>query len=153
MTQSPASATANDAAARGDTGIFRLARSDLAALKQAADELDQAFFSVNLEKARNIPGFIRAMSRDLGFPDWFGGNLDALHDCLTDLSWRPAPGYIITLEGYEALRSNPTSFAMLNEVLASVAAAWQERKVPFRVFYLQGDTTATARSESPSGTP
>lgn len=148
----PANATPNDAAGSGDTGIFRLARNDLAALRQAADELNQAFFSVNLENARNVPGFIRAMSRDLGFPDWFGGNLDALHDCLTDLSWHPASGYIIALDGYGALRSNPTSFAMFNEVLASAAEAWQARKVPFRVFYLQDDA-ATTRRQTPSGRP
>lgn len=26
------------------------------------------------------------LSESLGFPDWYGGNLDALYDCLTDLS-------------------------------------------------------------------
>lgn len=26
------------------------------------------------------------LARELGFPDWYGGNLDALFDCLTDLT-------------------------------------------------------------------
>lgn len=26
-----------------------------------------------------------ALARQLSFPDWYGGNLDALHDCLTEL--------------------------------------------------------------------
>ena len=119
-----------------NAGIFLLARQDLPALRQAADELEQAFFSVDLGSARNVPGFIKALKRDLDFPDWFGGNLDALHDCLTDFSWRPAPGYVITLDGSETLRANPTSFAIFNEVLVSVIEWWQERNVPFRVFYL-----------------
>ena len=25
------------------------------------------------------------LARELAFPDWYGGNLDALYDCLTDL--------------------------------------------------------------------
>lgn len=25
------------------------------------------------------------LARELRFPDWYGGNLDALYDCLTDL--------------------------------------------------------------------
>ena len=25
------------------------------------------------------------LARELSFPDWYGGNLDALHDCLTEL--------------------------------------------------------------------
>ena len=27
----------------------------------------------------------RALAEGLHFPAWYGGNLDALHDCLTDL--------------------------------------------------------------------
>ena len=26
------------------------------------------------------------LTEELSFPDWFGRNLDALHDCLTDIS-------------------------------------------------------------------
>ena len=140
----------NTTPADGNTGLFKIAQRDLAALQAAAGELGQACFNVNLEYARNVPGFIRAVSRDLAFPDWFGGNLDALHDCLTDLSWRPAPGYVITLENSEALRANPTSFAMFNEVLASVVEVWQSRNIPFRVFYLLDDTAA-APSVNASG--
>ena len=135
------------------TGIFRLSRTDLPALRQAADELKQAFFSVDLGSARNVPGFIRALSRDLDFPEWFGGNLDALNDCLTDFSWCPATGYVITLDGSEALRANPTSFAVFNEVLASVVEAWQLRNIPFRVFYLQDDPPRTGRPDCSSIRP
>ena len=27
----------------------------------------------------------KLLAQQLGFPEWYGGNLDALHDCLTDL--------------------------------------------------------------------
>ena len=131
-----------------NAGIFLLARQDLPALQQAANELKQAFFRVDLGNARNVPGFIKALQRDLAFPDWFGGNLDALHDCLTDFSWHPATGYVIVLDGSEALRANPTSFAIFNEVLASVVEAWQARDIPFRVFYLQD--AAAMRRNSPT---
>jgi hypothetical protein len=133
-------------------GIFRLARKDLPALRQAAGELKLAFFSVDLQNAHNVPGFIKALNRDLDFPDWFGGNLDALHDCLTDFSWHPAPGYVITLGGSETLRANPTSFAAFNAVLASAVEAWQARNIPFRVFYLQEDATPVDRGDFSSGT-
>ena len=146
MTRTQLNATPAD----GNTGLFKIAHRDLAALQAAAGELGQACFNVNLERARNVPGFIRAVSRDLAFPDWFGGNLDALHDCLTDLSWRPAPGYVITLENSEALRANPTSFAMFNEILASAIEEWQSRNIPFRVFYLLDDVAA-GQSGDPSG--
>ena len=132
----------------GDTrtaGIHKLSRKDLPALQKAAEELKLAYFAVDLQNARNVPGFIKALQRDLAFPDWFGGNLDALHDCLTDFSWHPAPGYVITLSGTESLSAHPTSFAAFNEVLSSAVEAWQSRNIPFRIFYLQDDPV-------PSGT-
>ena len=119
------------------TGIFRLDRKDLPALQAAAIELGQAFYLVDLSHARNVPGFIKAMRRDLQFPEWFGGNLDALNDCLTDFSWRPASGYVIALSGSEMLRATPTSLATLNEVLSCAVEEWKRRDVPFRIFYLQ----------------
>ena len=120
-------------------GIFKLARQDLAALKQAAAELKQACLMVNLADAKTVPGFIEAISRDLSFPEWFGGNLDALHDCLTDLSWLPASGYVIVLDRFSALQGNPTSFAVLNAVLSSVVEEWQTRNVPLKIFYLEDE--------------
>ena len=119
------------------TGIFRLDRKDLPALQAAARELGQAFYLVDLSHARNVPGFIKAMRRDLQFPEWFGGNLDALNDCLTDFSWRPASGYVIAVSGSEMLRATPTSLATLNEVLSCAVEEWERRDVPFRIFYLQ----------------
>lgn len=124
-------------------GIFRLNRGDLPALKAAAGELGQAFFVVDLSRARNVPGFIKAMQRDLHFPDWFGRNLDALLDCLTDLSWHPAAGYVIVLSESESLKATPTSLAALNEVLSCAVDKWNERGIAFRIFYLQD---ADARS-------
>lgn len=131
----------NEATASQTAGIFRLARTDLPALELAAKELGQAFFKVDLQKARNVPGFIKALKRDLVFPDWFGGNLDAVNDCLTDLSWCPAPGYVIVISGAESLSANPTSFAALNAVLASAVDAWRQRDTPFRIFYILAETT------------
>ena len=120
-------------------GLAKVARKDLPALLKAADELKMAVFNVDLKDARNVPGFIKALRRDLEFPDWFGGNLDALHDCLTDFSWHPAPGYVITLTGSEALSANPTSFAAFNAVLSSVVEEWTTRSTPFWIFYVQDD--------------
>ena len=128
----------------GSPGIFRLATKDIIALKEAATELSLAFLSVDLTKSANIPSFIKALKHDLNFPDWFGGNLDALNDCLTDFSWHPAAGYVITLSGSERLRSNPTSFAMLNEVLANAVEEWQKRNIPFWVFYVMDDPAPAA---------
>ena len=133
-------------------GFFKLARKDLPALRKAAEELHMAFFSVDLKNARNVPGFIKALRIGLDFPDWFGGNLDALHDCLTDFSWCPASGYVITLEGSETLSANPTSFAAFNAVLSSVVDEWKTRTTPFWIFYVQDDDGSGDENGVRSGT-
>ncbi len=40
---------------------------------------------------------IAAIAKALGFPSWFGQNLDALYDSLTDLSWLPAGEYVLVV--------------------------------------------------------
>ncbi|MFD5824862.1 barstar family protein [Lentzea sp. NPDC060358] len=40
---------------------------------------------------------IAAIAKALDFPSWFGQNLDALHDSLTDLSWLPEGDYVLVV--------------------------------------------------------
>lgn len=127
-------------------GLFRLDRNNLEPMLAAANELELACFHVDLKDARNIPGFIKAMKRDLALPSWFGNNLDALNDCLTDFSWHPAPGYVITLDGLSKLTASPTSFAAFNQVLASAVEEWKARDTPFWVFYLTDAPEVTSNS-------
>lgn len=136
MTPLPIKTAPDSTIEAATAGIFKLNRTDADAMLIAAEELNFACFHVNLKDARNIPGFIRAMKRDLKFPSWFGDNLDALNDCLTDFSWQPAPGYVIVLDGLSSLSASPTSFAAFNQVLASAAEEWKARAMPFWVFYL-----------------
>jgi len=52
--------------------------------------------------ARSKQAAIAAIADALSFPAWFGHNLDALHDCLTDLSWLPEGEHVLVWEGGDA---------------------------------------------------
>src|SRR3546814_18644921 len=70
-------------------------------------------------------------SSDL-FPDWFGRNWDALADCLGDLSWWPAEGYLLLLDHADAWRAAETDqFTTLLEILDAAARTWSAQRVPF----------------------
>lgn len=58
-------------------------------------------------------------ARDLEFPSWFGGNLDALLDCLSDLTTDPSrEGVLIVWSGWgEFSEANPSKFVALVGVL------------------------------------
>ncbi|MBK9444958.1 MAG: barstar family protein [Betaproteobacteria bacterium] len=78
----------------------------------------------------------RKARQGLRLPDWYGANYDALADCLTDLRWNTAPGYVMLISGADELHArDQAAFDTLNEVLSGVIENWQEAKVPFWVFY------------------
>jgi len=68
-------------------------------------------------------------AQGLGFPDWFGGNWDALEDCLCDLSWRAGEGHVLLFSGHETLP--PDELGVLIDVLRDCAADWGARGRPF----------------------
>ena len=88
---------------------------------------------VDLEDCSEEADLFRRIAGALEFPDWFGANWDALFDCLTDLSWLPARGYVLVLEnGGELADAAPQSLQRLRDLLIETAAAWRERGIAFR---------------------
>ena len=73
-------------------------------------------------------GMLASIAASLGFPDWFGGNWDALEDCLTDLSWRKGDAHVLLFLHPSA----DDDLGILLDVLASAAEFWRERE---RVFF------------------
>ncbi|WP_417251607.1 barstar family protein [Castellaniella sp.] len=50
----------------------------------AAAEAGLAAFVVDCDRARSRSAVLRAVVKALDYPEFFGGNLDALYDCLSD---------------------------------------------------------------------
>ena len=58
----------------------------------------------------------------LDFPEWAGRNLDALFDCLTDLSWLPEGEHVLIWSGFQNLAEHdPRTFNGINAVLRDAA--------------------------------
>ncbi len=107
--------TANALCALGESIGLRSVRVDFAGCRDKGDVLAQ-------------------IGAAFAFPRWFGGNWDALYDCLNDLEWLAAPGHLLVLEHAGELReAAPEDFVTLLDVLEESARAWQKRGVTFRV--------------------
>lgn len=117
-------------------GIYRLPHSDSKALRQAALALGFGWLHANFGGKRELAPILEKMGKELRLPDWYGANLDALADCLTDLAWNTAPGYVLLIEGADALSTrNEEDFAMIGEVFDAVISHWRQKNTPFWIVY------------------
>ena len=104
------------------SGVYRVAGTEEVLDATKGSKLRLARIS-HAEKSQLMKNIAKALE----FPDWFGHNWDALEDCLTDLSWRDAPGYVLLFE-------NPKrgdELGVLIDVLRSSAEWWAGRGKPF----------------------
>ncbi|MFB9503262.1 barstar family protein [Saccharothrix mutabilis subsp. capreolus] len=76
--------------------------------------------------ARTKSAALAAIGEAMEFPDHYGQNLDALYDCLTDLSWLPEGEHVLVWTGGDA---------SVAAVLADAQAATADGPRPFRVEY------------------
>lgn len=75
---------------------------------------------------------LQAIAGAMSFPEWFGKNWDALEDCLSDLSWREAEGYVLLFEHAAA----GDELGILADVLAASAEFWKGRGKPFFAVFI-----------------
>lgn len=115
-------------------GVFHLAREPYE-IERAAREAGLACHRIDIHHAHGKNDFLALLAKAMAFPDWFGGNWDALADCLTDLSWQTAPGHAIVLEKAKHFGSGHVEeFNAAIEVLQHAAACWRDAGKPFWVF-------------------
>lgn len=111
------------------SGVFWFPQGDAAT---AARHAGLKVLAADLGQFRDRAGVLNELGRAWDFPDWYGANLDALHDCLTDPDWQPAAGYALVLSGLDKLNAtNPDDFQTLIEVFRSAAEIRRANGTPF----------------------
>lgn len=108
------------------SGVYRASRLD--AVEDAVRGTGLHYARIELRGRADKAAVLEALSSALAFPDWFGGNWDALEDCLADLSWHAADGHVIALAGIGVPGDD---LGILIDILASSAAFWAEQRRPF----------------------
>jgi hypothetical protein len=113
-------------------GVYRLPSGEPAtALAVVLAEAGWSAPVIEGYAVRDRGGFLRACAAALRLPDWSGDNWDALHECLTDLSWLTGVGHVVLWEDAAALaEADPSSWRTACEVFASAAAVRAELALP-----------------------
>lgn len=114
-----------------EAGVYRL-NCTLDELRSAAGEAGFSLFEIDLAEAHNKAAVMAALAEAIAAPEWFGNNWDALADALGDLSWRPAPGYVLVLRDVNI--GGPEEDT-LNGILLETVAYWEMQNKAFWAFY------------------
>ncbi|MDN5941146.1 MAG: barstar family protein [Nitrospira sp.] len=94
-------------------------------------------------------------ARALEFPDYFGHNWDALEECLTDLEWLPAKGYVVLItDAAQVLSNDDTEYETFLEILRDAGEAWgsgqagmgTRRAMPFHVLFAVSEREKAKRA-------
>jgi RNAse (barnase) inhibitor barstar len=105
-------------------------------LRRWAEERGHRFVLAECSDCVDKDSLLRSLGRAFGFPEWYGANLDALYDCLTDLPDRGAAGWVVVLArlphapGFGAGERDA-----LLDVFRDAADDFAERGVALRVFH------------------
>lgn len=113
-------------------GAYFIDARDARALADAAVELEYALARADFSGCQGKDEALQRIAVALRFPDWFGGNWDALNDSVNDLSWWPAPGYLLLIEHAAQWQAQyGEDAATLVEILNDAAQDWARSRVAF----------------------
>src|SRR3546814_2276472 len=73
---------------------------------EAAQALGMAFYVADCDRARSRSAVLRAIAKAVDFPAFFGGNLDALYDCLCDTIQDQKAGMFLWLHNLHSDRKS-----------------------------------------------
>jgi len=86
---------------------------------QAAQALGMTVIVVDCDRARSRSAVLRAIAKAVDFPEFFGGNLDALYDCLCDTVQDQKVGLFLWLH---SLHSGDPALAEDTDAIIGVCA-------------------------------
>jgi len=116
-------------------GLRAIAPQRREALLETARAAGLRCARIDLGGCRDKAAFLSRTAAALEFPACFGQNWDALADCLADLEWLPAEGYLLLLEQAADLRDGaPEDYRMATGILADTVETWRALGIPFWVF-------------------
>lgn len=112
-------------------GIYRLrSRARAGSIAQAVERHGWRPFVLDGRQIADKATFLAASAAAMRFPSYFGHNWDAFEECVNDLSWEGAPGYVLLYDNVKHFAATqPAEWATARAILAHAIAHWQARGV------------------------
>jgi RNAse (barnase) inhibitor barstar len=112
----------------GRGGVFFLPKgASPKEIQSAAKRAKFAFFHVEGRNIERKEQLLNHVATALRFPGHFGHNWDALEECLVDMEWADADGYVIYYDHIDGLlAAHPDQFETFVEICRDAVASWKE---------------------------
>ncbi len=115
------------------SGVYCTPES-LDSLRLQAKKTNMVWLDLPLHIVSSKPQFMALCARQLKLPSYFGGNWDALADCLRDLNWLKGSGFVLHLAGHEKFALGaPEDYETALDVLREAADFWKAKGTAFFV--------------------
>ncbi len=92
-------------------------------------------FIIDLSEVKTVEVLHATLKEALGFPEYYGGNFDALHDCLSDIAVKASEESPVsfTFSGYKkAKRALESDFYTFRNVITDLAEEYPNVTVNWR---------------------
>jgi RNAse (barnase) inhibitor barstar len=109
-------------------GVWFMANAvEMKQVQAVAKRAGFACFHIDGKNIQRKEQLLNHVATALHFPGSFGHNWDALEECLTDLEWVDADGYILYYDHIDGLlETHPDQFETLVEILRDAVKSWKE---------------------------
>jgi hypothetical protein len=115
-----------------NNGVYYFDRNDREDLAEAAANAGLHVVPVDFADCAGKHDALARIAVALAFPEWFGGNWDALADALGDLSWLPEGGLLMLFDNARDWRErDEEDFAVLLDICGEAAQDWTRERRPF----------------------
>lgn len=118
-------------------GLYRL-RADVGedTVQRQAEEHGWQFFHVDGAKVQDKRAFIRTVGKALDFPAYSAQNWDAFEESIRDLTWAPAPGYVVLFDEPDQFAArDPEQWAVARAILDDAVHFWRKEGKPLAVLF------------------
>jgi RNAse (barnase) inhibitor barstar len=117
------------------SGVYFVGVDDLDRLARTAARDELGVCRIDLAGCRDKDELLRRLAVSLQLPPTFGHNWDALADCLRDLGWMSAWGYVLLFEHAGELRqAAEADFNILLGILDDAATFGNDNDRPWFAF-------------------
>lgn len=119
------------------SGLYRIeAFVEPEKVRRMAEEHGWRFFHVDGSQVEDKRSFIRATGEAMSFPAYSAQNWDAFEESIRDMTWAPAPGYVVLFDEPDQFAArDPEQWEIAKSILQNAVDTWRLNGSPMVVLF------------------